>query len=213
MPFLKKGRKVIPNFWKGAVSEGTTEMLQELANIGFDLVDGTIDFSKMPERLYGIFEQGVISGLVGGTTAGAFSIKNRAQIKNYLREELAGVVPEKDLNAVVNKLYEDGIDTIAGVVTAELSESESLRNKHGDIYRAMMTAIDEAATQSGAFADEAAALSDKLKSLRRHDLVTVTFYDKDAYITKTGMITDIDFTFQTLTIVKTKIPFQDILRL
>ena len=61
--------------------------------------------------------------------------------------------------------------------------------------------------------DEAAALSDKLKSLRRHDLVSVTFYDKDAYITKTGMITDIDFTFQTLTIIKTKIPFQDILRL
>ena len=61
--------------------------------------------------------------------------------------------------------------------------------------------------------DEAAALSDKLKSLRRHDLVSVIFYDKDAYITKTGMITDIDFTFQTLTIVKTKIPFQDILRL
>ena len=61
--------------------------------------------------------------------------------------------------------------------------------------------------------DEAAALSDKLKSLRQHDLVSVTFYDKDAYITKTGMITDIDFTFQTLTIVKTKIPFQDILRL
>lgn len=36
-----------------------------------------------------------------------------------------------------------------------MSESESLRNKHGDIYRAMMTAIDKAATQSGAFADEA----------------------------------------------------------
>lgn len=154
MPFLKEGKKVIPNFWKGAIAEGTTEMLQELANIGFDWVDGTIDFSKMPERLYGMFEQGVIGGLVGGTTAGAFSIRNRAQIKNYLREELAGVVPEKDLNSVVNKLYEDGIDTMAGIVTAELSESESLRNKHGDIYRAMMTAIDKAVTQSGAFADE-----------------------------------------------------------
>ena len=155
MPFLKEGKKVIPNFWKGAIAEGTTEMLQELANIGFDWADGTIDFSKMPERLYGMFEQGVIGGLVGGTTAGGFSIRNRAQIKNYLREELAGVVPEKDLNAVVNKLYEDGIDTMAGIVTAELSESESLRNKHGDIYRAMMTAIDKAATQAGAFTDEA----------------------------------------------------------
>lgn len=61
--------------------------------------------------------------------------------------------------------------------------------------------------------DEATVLSNKLKNLHLHDLVSVTFYNKDAYITKTGMITDIDFTFQTLTIVKTKIPFQDILRL
>ena len=58
--------------------------------------------------------------------------------------------------------------------------------------------------------DETEALSEKLKSLRRNDLVSVTYYDKDAYITKTGMITDIDFTFQTLTVVKTKIAFQDI---
>ena len=36
-----------------------------------------------------------------------------------------------------------------------MSESESLRNKHGDIYRSMMTAIDKAATQAGAFTDEA----------------------------------------------------------
>ena len=58
--------------------------------------------------------------------------------------------------------------------------------------------------------DEIEALSEKLKSLRQHELVSITYYDKDAYITKTGMITDIDFTFQTLTIVKTKISFQDI---
>lgn len=58
--------------------------------------------------------------------------------------------------------------------------------------------------------DETEALSEKIKSLRRHDLVSVTYYDKDAYITKTGMITDIDLTFQTLTVVKTKIAFQDI---
>ena len=58
--------------------------------------------------------------------------------------------------------------------------------------------------------DETEALSEKLKSLRRNDLVSVTYYDKDAYITKTGMITDIDLTFQTLTVVKTKIAFQDI---
>lgn len=58
--------------------------------------------------------------------------------------------------------------------------------------------------------DETEALSEKLKNLQRHDLVSVTYYDKDAYITKTGLITDIDLTFRTLTVVKTKIAFQDI---
>ena len=58
--------------------------------------------------------------------------------------------------------------------------------------------------------DETEALSEKIKNLRRNDLVSVTYYDKDAYITKTGLITDIDFTFQTLTVVKTKMAFQDI---
>lgn len=155
MPFLKEGKKVIPNFAKGAFSEGVTESLQELANIGFDLTDGTIDFSKMPERLYGMLEQGVIGALVGGTTAGAFSVRNRAKIKNYLREELAGTVPDADLNDVVNTVYDAGIDTMAGIVTTELSHSESLRNKHGDIYRSMMTAIDKALDQAGGVSESA----------------------------------------------------------
>lgn len=143
MPFLREGKKVVPNLAKGAFSEGVTEAAQELANIGFDLIDGTIDFSKMPDRLYGMLEQGLIGGLVGGTTAGAFSVYNQAKIKNYLREEVVDIVPENDLNDVVDALYEAGIDTMAGIVTIELSHSESLRNKHGDIYRSMMAAIDK----------------------------------------------------------------------
>ena len=155
MPFLREGKKVIPNFAKGAFSEGVTESAQELANIGFDLVDGTIDFSKMPDRLYGLLEQGLIGGLVGGTTAGAFSVYNRAKIKNYLREEVVDIVPEKDLNDVVDALYDAGIDTMAGIVTTELSHSESLRNKHGDIYRSMMAAIDKALNQAGSVSESA----------------------------------------------------------
>lgn len=38
---------------------------------------------------------------------------------------------------------------MSGIVTTELSHSESLRNKHGDIYRSMMTAIDKALDQAG----------------------------------------------------------------
>lgn len=155
MPFLREGKKVVPNLAKGAFSEGVTEAAQELANIGFDLIDGTIDFSKMPDRLYGMLEQGLIGGLVGGTTAGAFSVYNQAKIKNYLREEVVDIVPENDLNDVVDALYEAGIDTMAGIVTTELSHSESLRNKHGDIYRSMMAAIDKALNQAGSISESA----------------------------------------------------------
>ena len=59
--------------------------------------------------------------------------------------------------------------------------------------------------------DEAAALSRRLLQVRRNTMVTVTHYDRDAYVTTTGMITGIDTTFRTLTIVDTTIPFDDII--
>jgi len=59
--------------------------------------------------------------------------------------------------------------------------------------------------------DEAAVLSRRLLQVRRNTMVTVTHYDRDAYVTTTGMITGIDTTFRTLTIVDTTIPFDDII--
>ena len=55
--------------------------------------------------------------------------------------------------------------------------------------------------------DETEALSEKLKSLRRHDLISVTYYDKDAYITKTGLITDIDLMGNLIYVIANFIDF------
>ena len=59
--------------------------------------------------------------------------------------------------------------------------------------------------------DEIDALSKKLQELHRCDRATVTYYDTDAYVSQTGSVTDIDF--HTLTLVKTKISFEDIFRI
>ena len=61
--------------------------------------------------------------------------------------------------------------------------------------------------------DEIEALSAKLNNLHPTDTATVTYYDTDAYVVKTGVVTDVDFEFRTLTLLKTKIPFEDIFRI
>lgn len=151
MPFLRTSKKPIVAAAQSAFSEASTETLQAVAAMGFGWADGTVDVSKIPQEIYDALVQGVIGGIVGGTTAGAFSLKNRHDVKNMYRDRLRGTVPEKDLETVVNALYDASVDTMTGVVVKELSLSEELRNKHGEIYSAMMDATAKAMDASEAF--------------------------------------------------------------
>lgn len=54
-------------------------------------------------------------------------------------------------------------------------------------------------------------LSYKLNQLQKGQMVSVTYYNVDAYETIEGLISNFDDTFRKLTIVKTVIPFDDIL--
>lgn len=58
--------------------------------------------------------------------------------------------------------------------------------------------------------DAAERLSRKLALVKKGMMVTVRFYRTDAYDTITGMVTRIDPEYRYITIVKTKIPFDDI---
>ncbi|MGN1153940.1 MAG: YolD-like family protein [Candidatus Gastranaerophilaceae bacterium] len=58
---------------------------------------------------------------------------------------------------------------------------------------------------------EAERLSFKLNQLQKGQMITVTYYDEDAYETVEGLISNYDENFRTLTIVKTVISFDDIL--
>ena len=72
--------------------------------------------------------------------------------------------------------------------------------------------------------DEAKVLSEKIALLKKGMMIKITYYkvfteednfsiekNKGRYITLEGMVADIDDIFRILTIVKTKIPFDDIL--
>ncbi len=156
MPFLRTSKKWYVAALQSAVSEGTTEFAQSLAAMGFGLADGTIDFSRVPAEIYGALQEGVVGGIVGGTVGGAFSLKNRRDVKGMFRDRLRDTVPAQDLERVVDALYNASADTMAGIVVKELALSEELRNKHGEIYSAMLDAANKTLDASGAFADVAA---------------------------------------------------------
>ena len=151
MPFLRTSKKWGIAAMQSAFSEASTETLQAVAAMGFGWADGTVDVSKIPQEIYDALVQGAVGGIVGGTVGGAFSLKNQRDVKGMFYDRLRGTVPEKDLKAVVNALYNASADTMTGIVVKELSLSEELRNKHGEIYSAMMDATAKAMDASEAF--------------------------------------------------------------
>lgn len=134
-----------------ALSEGGTETLQSLLDIGLDLSGGYIDVSKLPERFVGAVKEGVIGSILGGSVGVGGALAHRSQAKSILREELRNTVPEKDLDKVVDTIYSGVEANMSNVLTAELVQSEELRNKHGQVYDSMLRAINGAVDSSGAF--------------------------------------------------------------
>lgn len=57
---------------------------------------------------------------------------------------------------------------------------------------------------------KAEILSDKLLKVKKGALLKAVYYQGDGYVKIEGMVSNIDFTMRVLTIVKTKIPFDDI---
>lgn len=53
-------------------------------------------------------------------------------------------------------------------------------------------------------------LSQRLAWLERRKMAGVVYYDGEAYVTARGLVSDIDFAGRTLTIVRTRISFDDI---
>ena len=58
--------------------------------------------------------------------------------------------------------------------------------------------------------EEALELSGKLLQVERRKMVRVVHYDGEAYVTTHGLLSDIDLAGRTLTVVRTRIAFDDI---
>lgn len=61
--------------------------------------------------------------------------------------------------------------------------------------------------------DEAQELSDKISQIKKGMIITAVHYSDGEYISTEGMVSAVDFTFRTVTIVKTKIEFDNIVSL
>lgn len=59
--------------------------------------------------------------------------------------------------------------------------------------------------------DAVLRISRKLAQIQKGAMVLVTYYDKDAYVSVQGLVSGIDTVARSLTVVKTRIAFEDIL--
>ena len=59
--------------------------------------------------------------------------------------------------------------------------------------------------------EEAERLSRRLSSLERGMVIRVVYYDRDAYVTWEGALTEVDVVFRFLRVIKTRISFEDLL--
>lgn len=61
--------------------------------------------------------------------------------------------------------------------------------------------------------EEALELSQRLAQVERRSMASVIYYDGEAYVTACGLVSDIDLAGRTITIVRTRIPLDDIVEI
>ena len=66
---------------------------------------------------------------------------------------MQNTVPAKDLDNVVDAVYESTSDSMQNIVAQELIQSEELRNKHGAVYDSIKGEIYKQINDIGAYSD------------------------------------------------------------
>ena len=61
--------------------------------------------------------------------------------------------------------------------------------------------------------EEAQRLSRRLSCLERGMVIRAVYYDRDAYVTLEGALSEVDEVFRFLRVIKTRIPFDDLLEI
>lgn len=152
-PTLRATASLTKTGVKSAVSEAGTEFAQSLANMGIDLIDGTMDWEQVPDRLKQELTGWAAAAVIGGTAGVGVGIYNRSQGIRTIKEEIRGTVPDADLERTASAIFDSAAEKMADVVSVELELSSQLRNKHGSVMDSMQRAVKQAVDESGAFQD------------------------------------------------------------
>ncbi len=81
-------------------------------------------------------------------------------------------------------------------------------------YDEMIASLDEEVAERAVLTEEQAdILSERVKSIKKGDMVRVKYYTDGKYVTARGMVSAIDLTLRSITVVKNKIGFDDLYEL
>lgn len=124
-----------------AASEGTTETLQSLSSTGINLIDGTITPKDLPEELQEAVMSGIVGGIMGTASGGSVSLKQARNAISMIRQQIEPVVGKENAQVVAESLFNDASTDLSNIVTRELELDSQLRNKHGNVWNSMLTAV------------------------------------------------------------------------
>lgn len=124
-----------------ATSEGTTETLQSLSSTGINLIDGTITPKELPEELQEAVMSGIVGGIMGTASGGSVSLKQARNAISMIRQQVEPVVGKENAQTVAESLFNDASTDLSNIVTRELELDSQLRNKHGNVWNSMLTAV------------------------------------------------------------------------
>lgn len=124
-----------------AASEGTTETLQSLSSTGINLIDGTITPKDLPEELQEAVMSGIVGGIMGTASGSSVSLKQARNAISMIRQQVEPVVGKENAQTVAESLFNDASTDLSNIVTRELELDSQLRNKHGNVWNSMLTAV------------------------------------------------------------------------
>jgi len=126
-----------------AASEATTETFQSLSSTGINLVDGTIKPKDLPEELQEALMSGLVGGIMGTAAGGSVSLKQARNAVSMIRKTVEPVVSKENAQEVAEAIFNDADTSLSNVVTREIELDSQLKNKHGNVWSSMLTAVSK----------------------------------------------------------------------
>lgn len=134
----------------GGAEEFATESIQGFTDATFDYFLGRFNNAdEMVEAYKQGVSDAVYAGVFGGAVGGSGHIIGRAKAIKATKEMLKEVVPAEDLENVSTAIVDNHIEETSELIATEISLSEGLRTKRGEMYNAFKRESEKAIRNSG----------------------------------------------------------------